>query len=40
MCRVVKEEHEHGRTAKGVKWLAPGEESVVRNPILDDTTAA
>jgi len=40
ICRVVKEEHEHGRTTEGMMWPAPGEESVVRTVILDDTTAA
>jgi hypothetical protein len=39
-CRVVKEEHEHGRTTEGMMWPAPGEETVVRTIILDDTTAA
>jgi len=40
ICRVVKDEHEHGRTTEGMMWPAPGEESVVRTIILDDTTAA
>jgi hypothetical protein len=40
ICRVVKKEHEHGTTTKGMNWLTLGEESVVRTTILDDTTAA
>jgi len=40
ICRVIEEEHEHGRTTEGMMWPAPGEESVVRTIILDDTTAA
>jgi len=40
ICRVLKEEHEHGPTTEGIMWPAPGEESVVRTIILDDTTAA
>jgi len=40
ICRVVKEQHEHCRTTEGMLWPAPGEESVVRTIILDDTTAA
>jgi len=40
ICRVVKEEHENGRTTEGTMWPAPGEESVVRTIILDDTTTA
>jgi len=40
ICRVVKEEHEHGRTTEGMVWPAPGEESVVRTIHLDEATAA
>jgi len=40
ICRVIKEEHEHGRKTEGTDWPPPGEESVVRTTILDDTTAA
>jgi len=36
----VKKELEHGRTTEGMSWPAPGEESVVRTVILDDSTAA
>jgi hypothetical protein len=36
---VIKEEHEHCRTTKGMMWPAPGQDSVVRTTILDDTTA-
>jgi len=40
ICRAVRKENEHGRTTKGINWLALGEEPVVRTTILDDTTAA
>jgi len=40
ICRVIREEHEHGRRTDGRDWLPPGEESVVWNSILDDSTAA
>ena len=40
ICKVIRKEHEHGRTTKGMNWPAPGEESVVRATTLDDTTAA
>jgi len=40
ICKVIREEHEHGRTTEGMNWPPPGEESVVRTTILDDTTAA
>jgi len=40
MCKVIREEHEHGRTTEATDWPPPGEESVVRTTILDDTTAA
>ena len=40
ICRVVKEEHEHGQTTKGMMWPALGEGSVVRTIIQDGTTAA
>jgi len=39
ICRVVKKEHEEGRITKGINWPAPGEESVVRTPILNNATA-
>ena len=40
ICKVIREEHEHGRTTEGTDWPPPGAESVVRTTILDDTTAA
>jgi len=40
ICRVVKKEHEHGRTTELMNWPAPGEEPEVRTTILNDTTAA
>jgi len=40
ICKVFREEHEHGRTTEGTDWPPPGEESVVRTTILDYTTAA
>ena len=40
ICRVVRKEHEHGRTTEGMNWPAPGEEPAVRTTILDDTAAA
>jgi len=40
VCRVVKEQHEHGRTTEAMMWPATGEESVVRTIILDNATAA
>jgi len=40
ICRVVRKEHEHGRTTKGMNWPAPGEEPAIRTTILDDTAAA
>jgi len=40
ICRVVRKEHEHGRTMEGMSWPAPGEEPAVRTTILDDTAAA
>jgi len=40
ICRVVRKEHEHGRTIEGMSWPAPGEEPAVRTTILDDTAAA
>jgi len=39
ICRVVKKEHEHGRTTKALNCPAPGEEPAVRTTMLDDTTA-
>jgi len=39
ICRVVRKEHEHGRTTEGINWPAPGEEPTVRTTILDDTWA-
>jgi len=38
--RVVRKEHEHGRTIEGMSWPAPGAEPAVRTTILDDTAAA
>jgi ribonuclease HI len=40
ICKVITEEHEHGRTTEGTDWPPPGEESVVRTTILGDSTAA
>jgi len=40
ICRVVRKEHEHGRTIEGMSWPAPGKEPAVRTTILDDTAAA
>ena len=40
ICKVIREEHEHGQTTEGTDWPPPGEESVVRTTILDDTTPA
>jgi hypothetical protein len=40
ICRAVRNEEEHGRTTEGMNWPALGKDPVVRNPILDDTTAA
>jgi len=40
ICKVIMEEHEHGRTTDGTDWAPPGEESVVRTTILGDTTTA
>jgi hypothetical protein len=40
ICKVIREEHEHGRTTEGTDWPPPGEGSVVRTTILDHTTAA
>jgi hypothetical protein len=39
-CRVVKEEHEHGRTTEGMMWPALGKKLVVRTTIFEDITAA
>jgi len=39
ICKLIREEHEHGRTTEGTDWLPPGEKSVVRTTILDYTTA-
>jgi len=38
ICRVVKEEHEHGRTTEAMRYPAPGKQSVVRTTILHVTT--
>jgi len=38
--RVVKTEHEHGRTTEGITWAAPGEASVGRTIVLDNKLAA
>ena len=40
ICKVISPEHEHGWTTEDTDWPPPGEESVVRTSILDDTTAA
>jgi hypothetical protein len=40
ICRVVRKEHEHGRTIEAMSCLASGDEPAVRTTILDDTTAA
>jgi hypothetical protein len=40
ICKVTREEHEHGRTSEGTDWPPLGEESMVRTTILDDTRAA
>jgi len=40
ISKVIREEHEHRRTTEGTNWPPPGEESVVRTTILDDTTTA
>ena len=40
ICKVFREEHEHGRTTEGTDWPPPSEESVVSTTILDNTTAA
>jgi len=40
ICKVIRQEHEHGRTTEGTDWPPPGQQSVVRTKILDDTTAA
>jgi len=40
ICKVIREEPEHGRTTEGTDWPPLGEESVVRTTILDDTTTA
>jgi len=40
ICRVVKNEDEHGRTTEGMNLPAPGEEPAVRTTILDDTAGA
>jgi len=40
ICRVVRKEHEHGRTIEGMSWLAPGEEPAVMTTILDNSAAA
>jgi len=40
ICRVIRKEHEHGRTTEGMNWPAPVEEPAVRTTILDDTAVA
>jgi len=40
ICKVIREEHGLGRTTESMDWPPPGQESVVRTIILDDTTAA
>jgi hypothetical protein len=38
--RVVRKDHENGRTIKGISGLTPGEEQAVRTTILDNTAVA
>jgi hypothetical protein len=38
--RAVKTQHKHARTTKGTNWPAAGEESLVRTPIVDNSTSA
>jgi hypothetical protein len=40
ICRVIRKEHEHGRTTEAMNWLAPGEQPAVRTTKLDVTAAA
>jgi len=40
ICKVMRQQHEHGRTTEGMNWPPLGEKSVVRTTILDDTTTA
>ena len=40
VARAVRQANEHGQTAERMSWPDPGEGSVVRTIILDDTTAA
>jgi len=37
ICRVLRTEHEHGRTTEGMNWPALGEEPVLSTTILDAT---
>jgi hypothetical protein len=39
VCKVVKKEHERGRTAETMCWLDQGEEPAVKIIILDDDVA-
>ena len=40
ICKVFRDAHVHGRTTEGTEWPPPGQESVIRTTILDDTTPA
>jgi hypothetical protein len=40
ICRVVKKEHECGRTTEAMCWPDPREEPAVKPIMLDDDTAA
>jgi len=40
ICRLIRNDPEHGRTIEGMNWMAPAGEPVVRTIILDNTTAA
>jgi hypothetical protein len=40
ICRAVEKEHEHGRTAESMSWLAPGEEPVIQIIIQYDNITA
>jgi len=40
ICRVVRTDHKHGWTPKGMSWPAPGKEPVVKTIILVDKSIA
>jgi hypothetical protein len=40
LCRVIEIEHEHGQTTEGMRWLALGEEPVVKTIILVEISIA